>query len=276
MRRSFRGKHIIVTGGSSGIGFAMAELFADEGADITLIARNADGLERAGALLAQKGVGVQIYSADVTHPRQLRNAIGESCADAGGLYGIIANSGYCHPGYFHEISPADVERQVAVNLTGAIFTLQAAIPILQKSGGGFMALTSSPAGNAPIYGFNIYGATKAALNNLSSTLRYEYQDQGISVHLLLPPDTQTPGYAREIAMYPPETRAVLTGGKLFNAEIVGKKFVEGIRRNKKVITVGLETHLLLWASCRAPWLWGAYSRLQINRLRRGLPRLGRK
>lgn len=268
MRGVLADKHILITGGSSGIGLAMAHLFALEGAAITLLARDPDRLARAADSLAAHRVPVQTYACDVTQPRRLHSAIGEASASAGGLHGVVANSGYCHPGRFHEMHIEDATRQIATNMTGAVLTLQSAIPHLIQAGGGFLALTSSPAGSAGIFGFNIYGATKAALNNLAHALRHEYRLENIRVHLLLPPDTETPGYAREIMMYPAETRAILSGGRVYPPEIVAEKFVRGILRGKQRVTVGFETRLVLAAVRHFPWLWEAYTRMQIRRARR--------
>jgi short-subunit dehydrogenase len=130
--------------------------------------------------------------------------------------------------------------------------------------GGFIAMTSSPAGNAGIFGFSAYGATKAALNNLSHVLRAEYCGHNIRVHLLLPPDTLTPGYEKEILLYPKETKALLAGGGLCAPERVARKFVDGISRNKRQITLGLETHLLLFIVRHIPSIWEWYVRRKTS------------
>lgn len=257
---SFQNKNIIITGGSTGIGFCMARELAQRGANLVLIARDKARLEAAQSELSTQGGNVQIFSCDVTDAAQLKSCIDEACTRLGSLDGLIANSGYCHPGYFHEISTDDLFRQVNTNLMGGIYALHAAIPHLIQNKGGFIAITSSPAGNAGIFGFSAYGATKAALNNLAHVLRCEYQRYAINVHVLLPPDTNTPGYAHEITLYPDETRAILAGGRLHEPDTVARRFIEGIARNKKQIGIGLETHLLLFLVRHFPWIWEGYVR----------------
>lgn len=263
-----RGKNILITGGSAGIGLALAHELARRGADLALVARDAVKLAAAQSALAVHGGRVLIGCCDVTDASALGTVMGSLSAELGGLDGVVANSGYCHPGYFHEIALPDADLQIDTNLKGSVYTLHHAIPLLLSRGGGFVALTSSPAGHVGIFGFSLYGATKAALNNLADTLRLEYRARGIRVHLLLPPDTQTPGYAHEVTLYMPETRAVLSGGGLFPAEQVAKRFADAIESNRRQSTVGLETHLLLWLIRFVPRFWDGYSRYQIARARR--------
>lgn len=241
----------------------MAHELAQRGANLVLISRNLELLEAARDEIAQYGGKTLIYSCDVTDAPQLGTCIDDACTKLGSLDGLIANSGYCHPGYFHELSPAVLFKQVNVNLMGSIYAIRHAIPHLIKNNGGFIAITSSPAGNAGIFGFSAYGATKAALNNLSHVLRCEYRRHHIRVHLLLPPDTRTPGYAHEVTLYPSETKAILAGGRLYDPEVVAHRFIEGIAQNKKRISVGLETHALLFFIRYFPWVWEWYLRRKI-------------
>lgn len=267
MRKFFAGKNVVITGGSKGIGLAMARELARRSANLALIARGQAELNAARESLGDFGVKIVTYSCDVTDAGRLECAISEAAEALGGLDGVIANSGYCHPGYFHRIRVEDASQQIDTNLKGCIYALHHAVPHLIKRGNGFIAITSSPAGSMGVFGFSVYGATKAALNNLAETLRYEYAGNNITVHLLLPPDTQTPGYEQEVLLYPKETKAVLEGGKLFSAEAVARRFVDAIERDKKQVTVGFETHLALLATRCAPWLWDAYVKWKIRSVR---------
>ncbi len=257
---AFRAKNVVITGGSAGIGLCLARELASRGANLAIVARDRDRLDATREELAGYGVKALAYSCDVTDAENLGRCIADARAQLGSIDGIIANSGYCHPGYFHELTPDDLYRQINVNLMGTLYAIHHTVPHLIENGGGFIAITSSPAGNAGIFGFSAYGATKAALNNLSHVLRSEYGRHKIRVHLLLPPDTSTPGYAHEVPLYPKETKAVLAGGRLFEPEIVARKFVAGMARNRKQITVGLETHLLLFLVRYMPCVWEWYVR----------------
>ena len=258
----FKGKNILITGGSRGIGLEMAREFARNGANLALIARGKDDLQAAKTALegVGKGISVRAYACDVTNAETLSDYINMIQFELGPLDGVVANSEYCHPGNFHELSLADFDRQIDTNLRGAIYTIRLALPhLLQNPNGGFIAITSSPAGHMGIFGFSAYGPTKAALSNLAETLHAEYSDRGIRVHLLLPPDTDTPGYREEVKLYPPECRAVLAGGSLLSAEYVAKKLVRGIADHKRRIAVGFEARAMMIAVSVFPKIWDVYS-----------------
>lgn len=271
----FKGKNILITGGSKGIGLALAWEFAQQGANLALLARDKDALQAAARSLEEVGKGARIrtFSCDVTDRESLADAIQMSRFELGAIDGVVANSGYCHPGYFHELRLDDFDRQIDVNLRGVIYTLHFALPhLLENEHGGFIAITSSPAGNAGIFGFSAYGPTKAALNNLADTLRYEYGDKKLRVHVLMPPDTDTPGYREEVKLYPPETKAVLSGGSLLGAEYVAKKLVRGIANQKKRIAVGAEARFLLFSMRFMPKLWDWYTAAKKRSARKRMAR----
>jgi 3-dehydrosphinganine reductase len=258
----FKGKNILITGGSRGIGLEMAREFAANGANLALIARGKDDLLAAKTALEALGQGIVVraYACDVTNAETLADYINMIQFELGPLDGVVANSGYCHPGNFHELNLQDFDRQIDTNLRGAIYTVRLALPhLLQNPKGGFVAITSSPAGHMGIFGFSAYGPTKAALSNLAETLHAEYGDRGIRVHLLLPPDTDTPGYREEIKLYPPECRAVLAGGSLLTAEYVAKKLVTGIANNKRRIAVGWEARAMMTVLRLFPGVWDVYT-----------------
>lgn len=263
----YAGKRILITGGSTGIGLVMAVEFARRGARLVLAARDAGKLKLACAACREAGGEASYVTCDVMDKHAVRQAVNAAAAQLGGLDGVIANSGYCHPGYFHEIALEDADQQIDTNLKGVIYTVHAAVPHLLP-GGGFIAITSSPAGTLPIFGFSLYGATKAALNHLAHTLRHEYESRGINVHLLLPPDTDTPGYQQEITLYPRETKAVLSGGRLFDPALVGRVFVDGMARGRKHIVVGNDVKLAMLVTRYWPGFWELYSARAVKKSRK--------
>lgn len=269
----FKGKNILITGGSRGIGLEMAREFARNGANLALIARGKEDLQAAKAALESAGTGINVraYACDVTNAETLADYINMIQFELGSLDGVVANSGYCHPGNFHELTLEDFDRQLDTNVRGAIYTIRLALPhLLQNPNGGFVALTSSPAGHMGIFGFSAYGPTKAALSNLADVLRAEYSDRGIRVHLLLPPDTDTPGYREEVKLYPPETRAVLGGGSLLSPETVAARFVRGIANHKKSIAVGFEARAMMFAMRVWPGVWDVYTAMKKRAARKKL------
>lgn len=269
----YKGKNIVITGGSRGIGLEMARQFARNGANLAIVARGKEDLNAARESLEMEGKGATIraYACDVTNAETLADYLHMIRFEFGSIDGIVANTGYCHPGNFHEIALEDFDRQIDTNLRGVVYTLRLGLPhLLENEHGGFVAVTSSPAGHMSIFGFSAYGPTKAALSNLTDTLRYEYGDKKIRVHLLLPPDTDTPGYREEVKLYPPETRAILQGGSLLGSEYVATKFVQGIADQKRTIAVGLEARAMMLAIRFFPRIWDIYSARKIRAARKRL------
>jgi 3-dehydrosphinganine reductase len=251
-RYPFDDKSIFITGGSRGIGLGLAIEFAKAGAKVAIAARNRDDLAAAKtAIEAQqrRAERVRTYACDVTDASAVGECIKDAVAAFGGLHGVVANSGYCHPGRFHELSVADFDRQIDTNFKGTVYTLRHAIPHVLEAR-GFVAITSSPAGKTGFFGFGAYGPTKAALNNLSEVLRAEY------------------GYAEEPKLYPPETRAILAGGSVHETDAVARTFVAGIAKGKEVISIGFETKLLFASLRFAPFVWNAHVRRAKRKARR--------
>lgn len=258
----FGDKHILITGASAGIGLAMACAFARHGARVALLARDHARLEAAAAQVADCGPAPEVVVADCRDVAALGREMDALAARWGGLDGVVANAGYCHPGRFADLPLNDLHRQIDTNLMGTLNTLHLALPYLRR--GAFAALTSSPAGALPIYGFAAYGATKAALSSLAETLRQELREREIAVHLLFPPDTDTPGYAQEVTLYPAETRAILAGGKLLSPEAVAASFIAGIAAGRPLIVAGSEARLALALQRFAPGVWDWYCRRCIR------------
>lgn len=261
-----QGAKVFITGGSEGIGLAIGREFARRGAHLALAARTAEKLNAARESLLEHGTTILTYPADIRDAVEVSRAIDAAARELGGLDGIVANGGYCLPARFGDITPEAAAEQIATNLTGTINTLHAGLPHLARRG-GFIAITSSPAGELPVYGFSVYGATKAGLDSLARTLRIELLDQGIRVHLLLPPDTDTPGYAQEAALYPPETKAILSGGRVYGPEYVARAFAEGIEKGRAEIAVGAGARVARKAARWLPGLWNSYARHRIREAR---------
>lgn len=270
----FKGKNIFITGGSKGIGLGMARELGALGANLAIIARDKEALQTAKERIEEKGKGSRIlaYACDVTDSDTLKDYIHMARYELGSIDGIIANSGYCHPGNFHELEIDDIDAQIDTNFRGVVHTVRHAIPyLLENDAGGFIAITSSPAGHSGIFGFGAYGPTKAAISNLAEVLRHEYRNRNIRVHLLLPPATDTPGHREEALLYPPETKAILEGGALLGADYVAKKFVDGIANQKKTIAVGGGARFRLLVHRYCPFLWDWHSRYKIRLVRKAGP-----
>lgn len=267
-----KGKRIIITGASAGIGLALAKALTARGARLGLIARDEARLENARSEILQLGGEACARAGDVADASTIAGVI-DALADAlGGLDGMIANAGFCRPGHFHEVPLDRIAAQIATNFGGVVYALHAAMPHLLRSGNApFMVLTSSPAGELPIYGFNVYGATKAAINHLAETLRQEYGPSGVHILTLLPPDTATPGYAEEVRHYPAATREILAKGRVYTPEAVAEACVRALEEKRDSLTLGLETRMGLWLGRHFPNLWRRICERAIRRSARSSP-----
>jgi 3-dehydrosphinganine reductase len=245
---NFNAQHIMITGGSSGIGKATAKLFAKAGANLTIIARNPNKLEAAQteieAVKLHSHQQVLTLTADVSQREQVETAI-QIAIDKNGFPDIlITSAGMAYPGYFQDI-PIDIfEQTMAVNYFGSLYCIRAVIPVMQQQRRGQIVLLSSGAGLIGIYGYTAYSPSKFALRGLAESLRSELKPFGIGVSIVYPPDTDTPQLEAENRTKPPETRKITETAKTWTAEAVAMEIIKGIQQQKFAITPGFEITLL--------------------------------
>src|SRR5258707_3006361 len=163
--QSLRGKVALVTGGSRGIGLAIARALVAEGVDVAVTGRSAAHLSAARPAIEAAGPGaVETLQADVRRYDEVKGAIDATVARFGGLDFLINNAGV---GIFTEVgsmTPDQWSQVIDTNLTGVFNACQAALPHLRRSGGGYIVNISSLAGKNPFKGARAYCASKAALN----------------------------------------------------------------------------------------------------------------
>ncbi|MEC4802803.1 MAG: SDR family oxidoreductase [Jaaginema sp. PMC 1079.18] len=245
---NFEEKHAIITGGSSGIGKALAVLLAQQGANITIIARHPEQLEIAQKeiIAAQKSNQQKAIAivADVAISQQAQKAIQDAIAQLGKPQLLVTAAGIAHPGYFQDIPLTVFEKTMAVNYFGTLYCLKAALPALQQQAQSHIVLISSGAGLMGIYGYSAYSPSKFAVRGLAEVLRSELKPYQVKVSVVYPPDTNTPQFMAENRIKPPETKAITATAKLWNADDVAQIILQGIRSNTFVITPGIEMTLL--------------------------------
>ena len=240
--------HALVTGGSSGLGLATAELAARNGAHVTLVARDESRLaevrERVAAARASDAQRVITRAVDVGEREALVAAIAGAEAELGPVDLLFACAGYCTPGRFTELPPTAFEEHVQVNLLGVIHAARAVVPGMVERGRGHVALVSSMGGLVGVYGYSAYSASKFGVTGFAEVLRCELKPHGIGVTLLVPPNIDTPGYAREIAVEPPETKAINGIAKTRTPEEIARLFVRGVERGHFLVLPGFTNKLL--------------------------------
>lgn len=240
---SFQGKLALITGGSSGMGLALAQLLAGEGARVWILARHKDRLESAIRSLASESGGTPgMLAADVTDPQQVEAAI-KRLTDQAGVPDILVNAaGSSHPGYLQQTALGTYREMMDLNYFGTVHMVQSVLPGMLARGSGYIVNFSSMAGFMVPFGYAAYAPSKYAVRGFSDSLRLELKPLGIRVSVVFPPDTDTPGMANENKTKPYETLEAFSS-KLVSSADVAKRLLQSMKRGQYVILPGSEAGL---------------------------------
>ena len=192
MTTPLEGTVALVTGASSGIGEATAEILAKHGAAVALVARRIDRLDDLAAKLKSDGASVLPIQADVANRDEAYEAVDRVAAEFGRLDTVINNAGVMLLGPIENAPVEEWERMVNVNLLGLLYCSKAALPHLLKAADGEprgvadLVNVSSVAGRVPRLGSGVYNATKHAVGAFSESLRQEVTGRHVRVSLVEP------------------------------------------------------------------------------------------
>ena len=220
MDLGLRGRKAIITGGSRGIGRAIAETLADEGCDLAICSRGAEGVEEATKALEAKGVRVIGRAVDVGDKDALEGFISEAISELGGLDILVSN-----PSGGNGVDEAAWKGNFDVDLMGAVRSVGAAIPALAESDAASVTFISSTAAVETFMGPTSYNAIKAALITHANGLSQALAPQGIRVNTVCPGPIMIEGGAWDMikthntAMYD-ATLAQVPAGRLGTAQEV--------------------------------------------------------
>jgi short-subunit dehydrogenase len=222
------GKRVLITGGSSGIGFALAQELLRKGATVTISGRRPDVLADAARKLGD-GLPIASVAADVATPEGRAATLRQTLAAMGGLDVLINNAGGVRAGRLENTTEAEIEAMVAVDLLAPIVLTRAALPELRASGDAMIVNITSGAAlvGAPFYA--TYAAVKAGLAHFGEALRRELKGEGVHVLTAYPGGTDTPmmksnragpelGFAREPASAVAE--AIVAGMEVNALEVI--------------------------------------------------------
>jgi 3-dehydrosphinganine reductase len=259
------GKNVVVTGGSYGMGKEMARAFLKEGSNVFIIARNKEKLDAAtedigkDARSGRRAIG---FPCDVTDREGIAATIDRIAAEEGGIDVLVNNAGIVIPGYVEDLSIDDFETVLKTNYLGAVYTIKAALPYLLKNKKSAISITSSIVGIKGIFGYATYAPTKFALIGLAEVLRTELKDKGVQVSVLLPPDTDTPGFKDEKEVRPVETDVVGGTAGLMPPEVLAENFMKGFKKGKFLIICEFTGKLL----CRLNGISRGFTDFYLDRL----------
>ena len=237
--------HALISGGSSGIGLALAHRLAGAGWDLTILARDRARLAQARAALAAHGRAVEVHSADVADAAAVAEAVDASVRRLGPPGLVVACAGMVIPGDL-EAQPADAfRRSIEVNYLGALHLVRAALPAM-RTHEGRIVLVASGAALVGLYGYSSYAPAKFAVRGLAEALRSELSAGRIGVSVVYPPDTDTPGFREERRARPEIMDRLAGAGGLMTADQVARAILRGVARRRFAITPGLSMTALAW------------------------------
>jgi len=187
-------RRIVITGGSSGLGLALAEKLAARGDAIALVARNPGKLALAADHIQKKvpNAIVTTASVDVSQQQALETAFAKLAETLGGLDVLVNSAGVLREGHFENL-PIEIHREVMeINYFGSLYATRTALPYLRQSSCGQIVNISSLAGMSGVFGYSAYCASKYALLGLTESRRVELAPRGIRVQVVCPGEFDSP------------------------------------------------------------------------------------
>ncbi len=242
---SFAGQVAVITGASSGMGYALAQELARQGCRVGLLARREELIAQLASTIRQQGGQARHACADVGNRAEVNAAIAELTADLGPIDLLIANAGMGIPTRVEPLNIPDIERLFQVNFFGVLYAIEAVLPAMLARGTGHLAAVSSLGAYKGLAGQQGYSASKAALNNFMEGLRIQVRERGIHVTTLCPGFVRTPMTAHH-RFYQPF---------LLEPEQAARMMIGALRRRRKVFNFPWPMALLMKATAWVPdWL----------------------
>ena len=255
--KDFKDKLVYITGGSSGIGLATAKLLANRGASVIIFSRRQQVLDEAIKQIQACGVSPKqkfaARSLDVSKRDSVETLFSSVLAEFGVPDVLINCAGRAYPRYFEDITYQQFDDTMKTNLYGIWNTCSVLVPHM-KAKGGVIVNVSSMVGFLGVFGYCDYAASKFAIVGFSESLKSELKKYNISVSVLCPPDTDTPGFATENLTKPAETRAISASAKAMSSDAVAKELICGIEKNTFMIIPGFDGKLTYFLKRHVPFI----------------------
>lgn len=243
---------IVITGASSGIGLTTARLAAERGANLVLVARSDQELQKLVADIQDRGGRATAVVADVGEPTDIGKVLGAALESFGGFDTWVNNAGVSVYGKFHEVSVEDARRVFETNFWGMVYGSRAAAAVLRERGGALINVGSIVSERAvPLQSY--YNASKHAVSGFTDSIRMELEKDGapVSVTLIMPSAIDTPfidhakAYTEREPNFPPPVYA---------PEVVAEAILYCAQHPKRHVTVGGGGKIITMLGNHAPWL----------------------
>ena len=226
---NLNGNTILITGGSSGIGFEIAKNFVAAKNKVIITGRNMEKLEKANEKLG----GVSIIQSDVSNPDSIKDLYEQVSKEFPGLNVLINNAGVMLSVNLqdHNLSAAELTKEIDINVKGTIWMNDAYLPLLKKNKNAATVSVSSGLAFVPLPISAVYCATKAAIHSYTLSLREQLRNTDVKVFELAPPATET----EMLTIFDEED---MKGTSTMTVQAVVAQFVKGFSNNKFEITPG--------------------------------------
>lgn len=218
-----KGKRMIITGASKGIGRGLAEMFVEAGAQIAAVARPSEELSSMKNIKGESGGTIEVFEADLRNVVSIRECVKKIYEKFGNVDILVNNAGMGKPGPALETTEEDWDELIDLNMKSVFFFTQQVAKRMKENGGGKIVMMSSQASVAAIENESTYCASKAGINQMAKVMALEWAPYGIRINCVGPTFVYTPGTAERLddPEFYQKTIAKIPVGRVGRIEDVG-------------------------------------------------------
>lgn len=263
----FAGKNIWITGGSSGLGLALARMLGERGANLVLLARDRIKLEKVKASLGSSKIETMVC--DVAYPRAVDECFKGLAARLGAPDILVNSAGVLLEGYFENQTLEEFHRLMNSNYFGTLHCIQSALPMFKQNGGGRIVNIAGSGDLLGVFGYTAYCSSKFAVVGLTEVLRAELKPQNIAIHLVCPAEFNSPMVEGIAGGRTPENQAVVHTVPVLETGAVARAVIAGVEKGKYLIIPGLPVRLTVGLDRALPGLGRAIMDSRIKKFYQG-------